>query len=75
MKCPTCGAPTEVKETRIRRDHVFRRRICFNEHKFTTEERLRKLVKSTDAGGTAQVVAFHEARPQAVSKSKKDRPT
>lgn len=34
MRCPICGAPTEVKETR----GVRRRRLCFNEHAFTTEE-------------------------------------
>jgi transcriptional regulator NrdR family protein len=39
MKCPKCKAPTEVKETRINSEYVMRQRICFNMHKFRTEER------------------------------------
>jgi len=39
MKCPLCGAATDVKETRTRDSNiVFRRRVCFNEHIFTTHE-------------------------------------
>ena len=38
MKCPICQAPTEVKETRNKLAQVYRRRICFNEHTFTTHE-------------------------------------
>ncbi len=34
MKCPECGAWTEVKETRGPR----RRRECANGHRFSTEE-------------------------------------
>ena len=70
MMCPICGAPTEVKETRIRRDHVFRRRLCFNEHKFTTEERF----KRANTRGTTAVVAVHEVRPEAIPKATKARP-
>jgi transcriptional regulator NrdR family protein len=40
MKCPTCGAWTEVKLTKQMDGHVQRSRICGNEHKFTTEERV-----------------------------------
>lgn len=39
MNCPQCNAWTEVKETRNRGNHVYRRRCCANEHCFTTEER------------------------------------
>ena len=37
MKCPLCGAPTDVLETR----GVVRRRECFNGHRFTTDEVVR----------------------------------
>lgn len=39
MKCPECGKPTDVIDTRSRGDGgVRRRRRCFNQHKFTTIE-------------------------------------
>ena len=38
MRCPQCNAPTEVKDTRIKKDHVIRKRLCFNEHFFQTKE-------------------------------------
>jgi transcriptional regulator NrdR family protein len=39
MKCPLCRAATDVKETRMRDGNlVFRRRVCFNDHTFTTHE-------------------------------------
>lgn len=39
MKCPLCGAATDVKETRTRENNmVYRKRLCFNDHKFTTKE-------------------------------------
>jgi transcriptional regulator NrdR family protein len=39
MKCPICGAATDVKETRTKENNmVYRKRICFNDHKFTTKE-------------------------------------
>ena len=34
VKCPECNAPTSVKETRGNK----RRRVCFNDHLFTTYE-------------------------------------
>lgn len=40
MRCPYCGAATFVKETRGLASRPTRRRECFNEHRFTTEERL-----------------------------------
>ena len=39
MKCPKCQVPTEVKDTRINKDYVMRYRVCFNMHRFKTEER------------------------------------
>lgn len=39
MKCPLCKGPTDVKSTKRIGDVIWRRRICFNEHSFTTEEK------------------------------------
>jgi transcriptional regulator NrdR family protein len=40
MKCPHCGAATDVKDTRMTKpNEVTRRRECFNGHKFKTLER------------------------------------
>jgi len=68
MKCPVCNAPSDVKETRTRDDHIYRRRLCFNEHKFTTEER----VKRINTRGVDAMVALHKARPKAVPKKGED---
>ena len=39
MKCPICGAATDVKATRTKDNNmVYRTRVCFNDHKFTTKE-------------------------------------
>lgn len=39
MKCPTCGAWTEVKETRRQQDSMSKRtRVCANSHTFQTIE-------------------------------------
>lgn len=39
MKCPTCGAWTEVKDTRHQRDMMTKRyRLCANNHRFQTVE-------------------------------------
>ena len=38
MKCPQCGAATDVKATRTKDNVVRRSRVCFNEHAFTTIE-------------------------------------
>lgn len=39
MKCVVCGAATDVKESRTRENNmVYRKRVCFNDHKFTTKE-------------------------------------
>jgi hypothetical protein len=43
MKCPTCGAYTEVIDSRMRSDGTRRRRyLCANMHRFTTAEMLTK---------------------------------
>lgn len=40
MKCPLCGAPSDVEETRARKGGIIvRRRHCFNDHMFRTEEK------------------------------------
>jgi transcriptional regulator NrdR family protein len=38
MKCPACGAWSIVKDTRQQKGYTTRRRICANEHRFTTKE-------------------------------------
>jgi transcriptional regulator NrdR family protein len=64
MRCPVCNAPSDVKETRTRDDHIYRRRLCFNEHTFTTEERFKRVITK----GVDGVVALHKARPKAIPK-------
>ena len=43
MKCPQCGAWTQVKETRTNKDKniVTRRYECGNLHRFSTEEKVK----------------------------------
>lgn len=38
MKCPLCGAPTDVKTTKTLNGVPLRRRICYNDHSFHTKE-------------------------------------
>jgi len=39
MKCPICGAPSDVKETRpLKTGEQRRRRRCYNNHMFNTRE-------------------------------------
>jgi len=46
MRCPECKAHTDVKETRqLQGNVVKRKRLCFNDHLFYTEERPIKKVK------------------------------
>lgn len=40
MKCPECGAKTEVLETRKNKDNTYRRYECKQKHRFTTYERV-----------------------------------
>ena len=58
MNCPQCGAHTEVKDTRIKTDHVVRRRLCFNMHTFQTKE--------------ASVNPFQRANPKLLEKMHQD---
>ena len=40
MKCPLCGAPSDVEDTRTNKDGIIvRRRQCYNDHIFRTEEK------------------------------------
>ena len=50
MKCPVCGAQTEVLETRNGK----RRRECTNLHRFTTQESVVKIGPSDSTKKTAQ---------------------
>jgi transcriptional regulator NrdR family protein len=46
MRCPECKAHTDVKETRqLQGSAVKRKRLCFNDHIFYTEERPIKKAK------------------------------
>ena len=46
MKCPECGAWTEVLETRVTaKNQVTRRRECANEHRFRTCEVVISIIK------------------------------
>lgn len=59
MKCPICNADSRVLDTR----GVRRRRECFNEHRFTTEEVVVTGLRESedaairDAVGTLQQIA------------------
>lgn len=47
MKCPRCGADSTVKETRSwENETMYRRRECFNGHRFTTVEIYREVYGS-----------------------------
>jgi hypothetical protein len=67
MKCLECGAATEVLSTRTWETYVYRRRKCFNGHRFSTEERQ----QTAHTSGADGVVAFHPPRPQEVSETTK----
>jgi len=38
LKCPLCGAPSDVKSTKYIGGVLTRRRHCYNEHSFNTKE-------------------------------------
>ena len=61
MKCPICGTWSTVKLTRQMDGFIQRTRVCGNEHKFTTEERI---VASKTHGGAR----FRKLEPDSVSK-------
>ena len=51
MMCPICNSPTRVKDTRRRIDnYVIRKRICYNDHIFQTEEKAGKLLRPVQKG-------------------------
>ena len=55
--CPICNSPTRVKDTRRRIDnYVIRKRICYNDHIFKTEEKIQ---------GDKFLRPVHEGRPKA----------
>ena len=58
MRCPICNAPTEVNDSRVRKEtnSVIRKRKCFNDHIFQTEEK---------AKGDKLLRPIHEGRPEA----------
>jgi transcriptional regulator NrdR family protein len=39
MKCPLCDAPSDVEQTKPKDGAIWRRRLCYNDHIFHTEER------------------------------------
>jgi transcriptional regulator NrdR family protein len=50
MKCPVCGTWTLVKETRQRAENAkYRRYECANEHRFTTLEKVAKVIAAKKA--------------------------
>lgn len=51
MKCPECRKPADVIETRDKGVYTRRRYVCFNEHRFSTMER----VHTFHAGGGSQL--------------------
>ena len=55
MRCPICNAQTDVKDSRVRKEtnSVIRKRKCFNDHIFQTEEKANQLLRPV-----------HEGRPE-----------
>lgn len=54
MKCPVCGAWSEVLNTRAAPNHTIkRRRQCANEHRFTTVEALETAIDKRSAQSAA----------------------
>lgn len=52
MKCPVCAAWTEIKETRRRPENEkYRRYECGNGHRFTTMERVLRVIKPKEKKG------------------------
>ena len=56
MRCPICNAQTDVEDSRVRKEtnSVIRKRKCFNNHIFKTEEKADQLLRPV-----------HKGRPQA----------
>lgn len=65
MKCPTCGAWSEVTETREAANGLTRRaRRCANEHRFMTFEVLPQVIKAAgqNVAATARAAQDRVAR-------------
>lgn len=65
MNCPTCGAWSEVTDTRAApNDMIRRRRACANGHKFATFEVLPQVVRAAagNAAATARASKASAAR-------------
>ena len=58
MRCPICNAQTDVEDSRVRKETncVIRKRKCFNDHIFKTEEKVQ---------GDKLLRPVHEGRPEA----------
>ena len=58
MRCPICNAQTDVEDSRVRKEtnSVIRKRKCFNDHIFKTEEKVQ---------GDKLLRPVHEGRPEA----------
>ena len=58
MRCPICNAPTDVEDSRQRKETncVIRKRKCFNDHIFKTEEKIQ---------GDKLLRPVHKSRPKA----------
>ena len=54
MRCPICNAQTDVEDSRVRKEtnSVIRKRKCFNDHIFKTEEKVQgdKLLRPVQEG-------------------------
>ena len=68
MKCPKCGAPSTVKETRETPIRYRRRRECFNGHWFTTEEKVVPAAQ-IQSEHTERLVALRSRRRTSTGKS------
>ena len=58
MRCPICNAQTDVEDSRLRKETncVIRKRKCFNDHSFKTEEKVQ---------GDKLLRPVHKGRPEA----------
>ena len=52
MRCPICNAQTDVEDSRRRKESnsVIRKRKCFNNHIFKTEEKADQLLRPVHKG-------------------------
>jgi hypothetical protein len=62
MKCPLCGAPSDVEQTKSIDGVPIRRRVCYNDHSFNTKEVATSTPKPKR--GLRKSVAVHEGGPK-----------